>query len=143
MATFFHKPLRTVTLKDKSIVFFDGICGLCNSFVDIVIKLDFQKKLKFSPLQGETASQICPSEKIAEMKTILFFRDGKVFHKSKAVIEIFITLGGLGRLALLGRLVPSFLLDILYDLVAKYRYKIFGTQDCRIPSPEEKQRFLP
>ncbi len=130
-------------MKDKPIVFFDGICGLCNGFVNLAMSWDSQKKLLFATLQGETSAKKLPSNLSEDMTTIVFYKNGKIYQKSRAVIEILFTLGGVGVLAKVFLVVPRFLSDAIYDIVAKYRYKVFGTQTCRVPSPQERERFLP
>lgn len=134
--------------KGQQIVFFDGICGLCNDFVDVLLKVDRRKKYQFSPLQSEVAMKLLPEEfrQVGDegaFKSIVFHQNGVNFQKSKAVLLILCGLGGAWNLFWIFRLLPSALLDPLYMMVANHRYKWFGKKDsCRIPTPEERSRFL-
>ena len=125
------------------IIFFDGVCGLCDGFVDFIIKIDKEKKFIFSPLQSDFARLNLSQEYTDDLKTLVFMKDGKLYIKSWAIIHILLEIGGIWKIALIGKLFPRFLLDSLYDLVAKYRYKTFGKKkNCRLPTPEEKSRFV-
>ena len=127
----------------KEIIFFDGVCGLCNQFVDFVLQRDQLHRYRFSPLQGETAAHYLSETLRAELTTIVFYKDEKILCRSDAVLEVLIGLGGWWRYCRLLRLCPPFLRDMVYKLVAHYRYKLFSRRKtCRLPSREEKQWFL-
>lgn len=128
------------------IVFFDGYCSLCNSFVDFLMRLDKRNALKFASLQGETARKTLGplSAGAADPDSVIYYRDGKIFERSAAVIEIFRDLGGAWKLLVLFLVIPKVLRDSLYKLVARYRYQLFGRRDtCRLPTSEEKNKLLP
>jgi predicted DCC family thiol-disulfide oxidoreductase YuxK len=125
------------------IIFFDGVCGLCDGFVNFILKIDKEKKFMFSPLQSDFAHLNLSQEYTDDLKTLVLMKDGKLYLKSWAIIHILLEIGGIWKIVLIGRLFPRFLLDTLYDLVAKYRYKTFGKKkNCRLPTPEEKSRFV-
>ncbi len=125
------------------IIFFDGVCGLCDGFVNFILKIDKEKKFIFSPLQSDFARLNLSQEYTDDLKTLVLMKDGKLYIKSWAIIHILLEIGGIWKIALIGKLFPRFLLDSLYDLVAKYRYKTFGKKkNCRLPTPEEKSRFV-
>ncbi len=126
----------------NNIVFFDGICALCNSTVDYIIQKDKNSIFLFAPLQGKTASKMIP-EKATSLASLVYFRHGEVLEKSTAAIRIFSDLGGLRKLYLAFIIIPKFLRDVIYSLIAKNRYKWFGTRDhCRIPEVWIMNRFL-
>jgi predicted DCC family thiol-disulfide oxidoreductase YuxK len=126
--------------KDNNIVFFDGVCSLCNGVVDFIMKRDKKKVFRFTSLQSEYSKE---NLKNIELDTIVYISNEKIYTKSKAVLEILSTLGGLWKLSLMLKLIPSFILDIGYDLISKNRYVWFKKKDtCRIPTKEEKERFL-
>jgi predicted DCC family thiol-disulfide oxidoreductase YuxK len=128
----------------RPVIFFDGVCGLCNGFVDFILKVDKHKKFHFSPLQGALAKSKLSDEQITDLKSVVLASDNKIFIKSQAVLEILTQLGGFWMLAVVLKIFPNFVLNIFYDLIAKYRYKLFGKKEtCRIPSPEERERFIP
>ncbi len=128
----------------KIIVFFDGICNLCNGSVDFLIQRDQNAKLKFSSLQGETAKEFIPDLDREKMRTIVVWNDGEILRESEAVLFLLHHLGGIWRLmAWLGRMVPRNFRDLTYRLVSRNRYRWFGQRSsCRMPSQDEKSRFL-
>lgn len=125
------------------VIFFDGVCGLCNGFVDFILKIDKSQSFTFSPLQSEYAAQHLAPEHIRDLTSVVYLKDGQKFLKSRAVIEILNDIGGVWKLAQLGKIIPDQLRNKAYDLVAANRYKIFGKKEtCRLPTPEERARFL-
>lgn len=129
---------------EHPVVFFDGVCGLCNSFVDFLMKHDKKEIFYFAPLQGEFAKELKVLAPYRDnMSSVVLWREGHVFTESTAALEILIALGGLWTVLRVFYLIPRFMRDPFYRLVARYRYRIFGkSQTCRLPSPEEKARFL-
>ena len=128
----------------KSVVFFDGVCGLCNRFVDFVIRRDQQQIFLFSPLQGQTAERDLPAEMREEMRSIVLLEaEGQLYDKSDAALRVLAGLPGIWRGSKMMLWVPRFIRDLVYDLVAANRYRVFGKRDqCRLPTPEERSRFL-
>jgi predicted DCC family thiol-disulfide oxidoreductase YuxK len=128
----------------KPIIFFDGICHLCNGFVDLVIQKDRHALFQFAPLQGETAAKLLTTEERAELASVVLWQNGQKFTRSEAVLRIFTGLGGIYRLFAVGYILPPFLRNALYNGVAKNRYAWFGQREtCRRPLPHEKDRLLP
>ncbi len=123
------------------IVFFDGVCGLCNGFVDRLLRTDKKGALRFAPLQGETARAVLAPRRID--LTTVYLKDGnQIFEKSEAIFRVAAIAGW--RVLALGRFLPRGLTDALYDFVAKNRYLWFGKRDtCRLPTKSEAARFLP
>lgn len=127
----------------QKIIFFDGLCGLCNGFVDFMLKVDKKGIFSYSPLQSEYAAGVLPQDLREDLKTVVVMIDGKIYKKSQAIQKIFEALGGGWSLIGKNHLIPSSLLNVAYDVVASNRYKIFGKKDsCRLPTPEERARFL-
>lgn len=127
----------------ESVIFFDGVCGLCNGFVDFVIQVDKNQVFKFSPLQSDFAKAHLPEHDISELKSVVLIKNGRTYRKSEAVFEVFKSLGGTWSALSWFKILPQPLRNQGYDLVAKYRYKIFGKKEtCRLPTPEERQRFI-
>lgn len=126
-----------------NIIYFDGVCGLCNGFVDFIMKIDSAGKFKFSPLQSEFAKSRLLPRYTEDLKSVVVEIDGEILEKSDAVFKVFETLGGKWKIAAKLKILPLFLRNAGYDLVAEMRYKIFGKKDtCRLPTPEEKERFI-
>lgn len=127
----------------KNIVFFDGVCGFCNKSVDLLLKLDDERVLYFSPIQGEMARRVLPSERRENVDTISFFDGQHLFYRTTALLKIGKALGGIWLIFYPLIVLPAGWRDIVYDWVAKRRYRLGGKRDaCRMPTPEERARFL-
>ena len=130
---------------DKKIIFFDGVCNLCNRFIQFVIKYDKRKLFYFAPLQGRN-SKIFLNEKdlkIDKIQTIFLFDSGKIYNRSTAVLKIIKLFSNYWSLFYIFIIIPKFIRDLVYNIVAKYRYKLFGKMDqCMIPHPSLMDRFL-
>ncbi len=127
------------------IIFFDGVCNLCNAAIDLVLKFDQKGVFKIASLQGQTAESLLKNSPLrTELKAIVYWDQGRVSSGGEAVLKILHELNGLRWLGKLGRLLPSRLLIYAYNWVADHRYQVFGQRDtCRLPTPEERRRFLP
>jgi predicted DCC family thiol-disulfide oxidoreductase YuxK len=132
-------------LPQRPVVFFDGVCGFCNSWVDFLLSRDPDGQLMFAPLQGVTAEQLLTARHRAELSSLVFWTPQGCYRQTAAVVRILWTLGGLWALwGSLLWLVPLPLRDLGYVLVARNRYRLGGKKDaCRIPSRAERTRFLP
>lgn len=127
-----------------AIVFFDGLCVLCNGWVDFLLRADKRGRLRFAPLQGETARTRVPVALRDGMTTLVMLDARGLATRSEAVLRILEALGRPWRsLAWLGRRVPGAWRDRLYDAVAVRRTRWFGRREtCRVPTLAERARFL-
>ncbi|TGK21904.1 thiol-disulfide oxidoreductase DCC family protein [Leptospira fluminis] len=126
---------------NERIVFFDGVCNLCNGTVSWLIARDKKKILRFAPLQSERGRALPLPE--GKDSSIVFYRNGFLYYKSTAVLKILSALGFPWNLAAICFAFPIFLRDFIYDWIAKNRYLWFGrTDSCSIPSPQVADRFL-
>jgi len=138
-----HPKYKVIMNTSEGIIFFDGVCGLCNGFIDFVMVADKNERFKFSPLQSDYAKSQLPEEAIKEMGSMIVKIDGRTYSKSAGVMAVLKELGGFWNLLSVGRFLPQIFRDLAYDLVAENRYKLFGKKDtCRLPSPEERKRFI-
>jgi predicted DCC family thiol-disulfide oxidoreductase YuxK len=134
---------------EANIIFFDGVCGLCNKTVDFVLRADRNRVFLYSPLQGQTFRRITqnyPETQTVDSIYVLNRGSGaeKLLQRSDAILFILAHLPGYRWLARVGRFVPRLIRDTMYRLVAAIRYRIWGKRDsCRLPSSEERTRFLP
>jgi predicted DCC family thiol-disulfide oxidoreductase YuxK len=130
----------------KKIILFDGVCNLCDSFVQYVIKKDNKDHFRFVPLQSSLGQKIVRHIGIdpTKMDSIILYEPGLAYHyKSSAALEIGRYLGGFTALAIIFKIIPAFLRNPVYDYVARNRYKWYGKKEsCMIPSPEIKAKFL-
>jgi predicted DCC family thiol-disulfide oxidoreductase YuxK len=126
-------------------VYFDGLCGLCDRFVEFVLRRDRRGRFVFAPLQGETARARLPADLRPEpLGTVVLEEEGRFRTRSDAALAVLTGLGGAWRAAAILRLIPRPLRDLVYDWIARHRLGWFGRRDaCRIPAPEEQSRFLP
>lgn len=126
------------------VVFFDGVCGMCNKTVNFLMARDAEGRLKFAPLQGQTARQHVPESIREHMDTFVFLHAGKLHVRTGALIRILWVLGGVwGFLGSLLWLIPAPLRNLGYRFVARIRYRVYGkSESCRLPTAEERDRFL-
>jgi predicted DCC family thiol-disulfide oxidoreductase YuxK len=135
---------------DARVVLYDGVCGFCNGSVRWLIERDPEARLRYAPLQGETAAALRARhpEIPTELDTIVFVeaRPGgeRIWLRSSAVFRVMRELGGpwrwIGRLRWLA---PVALWDVAYRAFARRRYRWFGRLEaCPIPSPAVRARFL-
>ncbi len=128
-----------------SILFFDGVCGLCNRFVDFAIVRDSRRLILFAPLQGETAVECLSSSDRERLDTVVFLNQGKAYRRSAAIVRLFWNLGGIWKIAAaLLWLIPRPIRDVAYRMISRTRYRFFGRKEaCRLPTAAERGRFLP
>ncbi len=128
------------------IVLYDGVCGLCSRTVRWLIRRDRDRQLFFAPLQGETAARLRERfPKIPEtLESVVLVDRDRVYLRSKAFLYGARFLTRPWRWGWYVRWLPAFLLDLLYRLVARLRYRVWGKKEtCEIPAPDERARFLP
>lgn len=130
--------------KGKKIILFDGVCNLCDAAVQYIIKYDKSDVFRFVSLQSELGQRILKHIGIQsdKMDSIVLYEPGiAYYYKSSAALEIAKNLQGIFTLATLFRLLPSGIRDLLYDYVAKNRYKWYGKKEsCCVLT--ENSRFL-
>ena len=137
-----------ITSPKFHIIFFDGVCNLCNGFVDFLIKRDNKGRFRYASLQSDEAEQYLKN--YPDIVTgsnpesvVLLTEDGKVYTESDAVLHIAGILGNGWQLMKSFFIFPGWFRDSVYRWVARNRYKWFGQRDtCRMPTPEERDRFI-
>ena len=128
-------------------ILFDGVCNLCNGFVQFVIRHDPQGYFHFAALQSEAGQALLRAHGAppapADPESVMLLEGGRLSTHSAAVLRIAGRLGGIWRLAAVGWLLPTSWRDALYRYVARHRYRWFGRQEsCLLPTPELRSRFL-
>jgi predicted DCC family thiol-disulfide oxidoreductase YuxK len=129
---------------DKNIIFFDGNCMLCNSFIAYLVKKK-NPNLFFCDINSAMASQLLASFRLQNIpqNTIYFLQDNQLYYKSTAVFKIISRLTPFYKfIASIGSLIPLFIRDGVYSWVAKNRYRFFKQTACYIPTLEEKEKFI-
>jgi len=129
----------------KSIILFDGVCNLCNSSVNFILKHDKKKRFIFTSLQSDVAKEILLQfpTKYLNLDSIILIENGKVYEKSTAALKILKHLYNGYQLLYAFIIIPKFIRDWVYIIIAQNRYKWFGKkEECMLPTSEIKSRFL-
>lgn len=130
---------------NKAIIVFDGVCNLCNSSVQLILKHDIKHHFVFAALQSDVARDILLHypEKITKKDSILLIQDNKIYSESTAALLIAKEFNGLWKLLQVFWVVPKFIRDLIYRFIAKNRYLWFGKKEvCMVPTKENLSRFL-
>ena len=132
------------------IVLYDGVCGLCNQLVQFLLKRDKHDQLRYASLQSDFASKILVRHGLnpKDLDTVCVVinyqeSDERVLTKSTAILNVVKNLGGIWKVAALGKIIPRPIRDLLYELVARNRYRMFGKYEtCMLPEPRHRAKFL-
>ena len=127
------------------IIFFDGVCNLCNNSVDFIMRRDNRRVFRYAPLQWGYAQNLLQDYQVdtSAMSTIILLKNEKVYNRSNAALEIARDLRFPWPLLYAFKIVPRFIRDWVYDIVSRNRYNWFGKKDtCRVPTAEESSLFL-
>ena len=128
-----------------SIILFDGVCNFCNGTVNFLLKQDKKGKLRFAALQSAEGQKLLQQYNLPTQNfgSFVLIEDRKAFTQSTAGLRLYKHLPWYWQWTQVFWLVPKFLRDAVYDFIARNRYQWFGKREvCRMPSPEERQRFL-
>jgi predicted DCC family thiol-disulfide oxidoreductase YuxK len=133
------------------IILYDGVCGLCNSLVQFLLKHDKRSRLRFASLQSDFAAKVLRRHGIdaKDLDTVHVVENyeqpnEQVLQRSDAILRAGSELGGFwSASAATARVVPRALRDVIYRFVARNRYRVFGKYDtCMLPEPNQRSRFL-
>jgi predicted DCC family thiol-disulfide oxidoreductase YuxK len=128
------------------VVFYDGVCALCHRVVRFLLRADRRRMLTFAPLQGETATELRKTmpNLPTDLTSVAYVEDGKLFVESRASARLSRHLPWPWRVAVVLGWLPRPLVDFFYRIVVRYRYRVFGKyEQCSLPNPSERARFLP
>ncbi len=130
----------------KNVVLFDGVCNLCNGAVNFLIDHDPEGKLHYAALQSDFGQAVLEAHQLPtdDYGSFIFLdEEGRIYQKSRGALEVARILGGGWQWLYVFVIVPPFLRDAVYTLIARNRYRWFGKRDsCRMPTPELKSRFI-
>ena len=132
-------------LNSKGVVLFDGVCNFCNSSVNFIIRHDKKDYFRFTPLQSEIGMKISEKYNLdsGNLKSVILVDKGKIYTKTTAALRIAKQLSGAWPALYVFIIVPPPIRDVVYNIIAKYRYKWWGERDaCMIPTPEIRKKFL-
>lgn len=129
----------------EPVIFFDGYCNLCSASVQFIIARDSKAIFKYAALQSDFAKEALGTEfanRYADQGSVLSLK-GKIYTKSSAALQITRRLDGFWPLLFVFYMVPKFIRDFFYQIIAKYRYKVWGRKaQCWVASPDISARFL-
>lgn len=133
-------------MSPKPVLFFDGVCNLCNGAVQFIIRHDREAKIHFASLQSTLGKEACNAVLAAKGKvpdSLIFLDEGTYYTESEAALRVAAYLDGGWKTLRHLRVFPKILRDAVYALMAKSRYRLFGKRRaCMLPTPELKSRFL-
>lgn len=132
-------------MPDSPIILFDGVCNLCNRSVQFVIKRDRKNIFRFASLQGQTGQALLKKFDLPadDLNSFILVEGDRVYKKSTAALRVARSLSGGWSLLYGFMIVPPFIRNTVYSLIAKNRYRWFGKrEECMIPSPDLKSKFL-
>jgi predicted DCC family thiol-disulfide oxidoreductase YuxK len=139
-----EKDLLSAAGVSKPIIFYDDVCVMCNGFVNLILSVDRRRQFLFAPLGGETSGKILPPlPDDPGQWSMVYVDESGVHDQSDASLEVYRRLGGLWWFLSLAQVFPRSIRNPVYRVIARNRYRWFGKRDtCRLPTAEEKTRFL-
>lgn len=132
-------------MNEQAIILFDGVCNLCNKSVQTVIRFDKKKTFQFASLQSNQGQALLKQYGLSdkELSSFVLIQHNKAVTRSSAALMVARQLSGPIKILYGFMIVPAFIRDAVYNMIARNRYKWFGKQDaCMIPTPALKARFL-
>lgn len=130
---------------DTAVIFFDGVCNLCNSSVNFIIDRDSNRYFRYAALQSEAGQRFLNKHGLSatDFDSIVLYDGANVYQKSTAALRIAKKLDGIYPVLYAFIVIPVKIRDFFYTFIANNRYKWFGRrEECRIPTPELKRLFL-
>jgi predicted DCC family thiol-disulfide oxidoreductase YuxK len=139
--------IRQLAVPDSAppILLFDGVCNFCNGVVNFVLDHDPQGRFRFAALQSDVGKQLLAEHGLGDLplSTSVLIAGGRAYPDSEGILRAAVLLGGPFKLLTPLLFVPRALRDLLYRAFARNRYRWFGVADqCRVPTPEIRSRFL-
>ena len=130
---------------DHPVVLFDGVCNFCNGSVNFILRQDRKGIFRFAALQSEAGQEILDQYGLANesFDSFILVEKGKIYQRSTAALKVFNKLSWYWKWTQLFFIIPPFIRNMVYDFIARNRYKWFGKKEsCMLPSPAVKERFL-
>jgi predicted DCC family thiol-disulfide oxidoreductase YuxK len=132
-------------MNDHPIILFDGVCNFCNGAINFIIQRDRKRIFRYAPLQSEAGQQLLQQHHLSTtaLDSFILINNGKAYKKTTAAIHLYPKLGGAWKLMRALWILPPFIRDAGYNIIAANRYKWWGKKDtCMIPSKEVRSLFL-
>jgi predicted DCC family thiol-disulfide oxidoreductase YuxK len=149
--SFVPVPQTTVLDAPRPVLLYDGTCGFCAESVQLVLRNDRRGTLRFAALDGTFGRTLrARHPELARVDSVVWYEPAhddaseRLLTRSGAALRVARYLGGAWHLATMGVLIPRRLRDAVYDLVARHRHSLIrGGQQCLVPTPDQRDRFLP
>jgi len=138
-------PATVVDGIDRPVLLFDGVCNLCHAGIRAIVRLDAEGEILFAPLQSDVGRELLDRQGLSTdyFDSMVLVEGDSHYTKSTAVLRVCRYLDGPFPLVYPLVYLPRRLRDTVYDLVAEYRYGVFGRKDeCTVPEPHVRERFL-
>ena len=132
-------------MSDKPVMLFDGVCNFCDNTVNFIIDRDPQKKIRFAALQSQSGQKLLQQFELdtENFDSVILVYQGRYYKKTSAILRVVKWMKFPWWLLRVFIIVPPFLRNFFYDIVARNRYKWFGKLEyCRVPTADMKERFL-
>ena len=132
-------------LKSQPILLFDGECGFCNRTVQFFLRNEKKsKKMHFAPLESEEGKALRKFFEIDEKTdSLILIKGHSAYIKSCAALRLAPFMKGLWPVLIVFVIIPPFLRNIVYNMIARHRMKLFGrVQSCELLQNEDRKRFL-
>lgn len=129
----------------KALILFDGTCNLCQGSVQFVLKHEKAPWYSFASLQSDTGQRVLEQYHLPQdsFRSFVLVENGKLYTQSTAALKVTRKLRGAWPLLYCFMIVPAFVRNVVYNIIARNRHKWFGkTESCMLPTPELKERFL-
>jgi predicted DCC family thiol-disulfide oxidoreductase YuxK len=125
----------------QPIIFYDGLCGLCDKSVQFILKHDKHERFLFCALQSNYAQEVLGNN--ISFDSFILYDNGKVYTQSTGALLTLKKLGGFWQLLYALVVIPAFIRNTVYKYIAKNRYQWFGKYDvCKVPTPQQKKSFI-
>ena len=127
----------------KAIVLFDGDCNFCDASVQFIIKRDPKAYFHFASIQSEVGQSYVEQFQLQSIDSVIVIENNRAYTKSSAALRIAKRFSGMWKLLFLAKIIPLPIRDMVYNYIAKNRYKWFGKKEvCHLPTKSERERFL-
>ncbi|WP_244444986.1 thiol-disulfide oxidoreductase DCC family protein [Oceanobacillus jeddahense] len=125
------------------IILFDGECHVCDTFVQFILNKDTENQFLFTSLQSEAGIYLRKKYRVPDnLDSVLLIDGEKIYIKSDAALKVLQNIPLPWKLLTVGKILPYFIRDALYDFIARNRHKWFGKkQACRLPTAQERKQF--
>ncbi len=132
-------------MAEKSVILFDGVCNLCNGFVNFLILRDKKDKFQFGSMQSSKVKELLNQyqHRADDLSTVILIKHNKLYSQSSAVLKILRQMSGAWPLMYAFIIIPKPIRDFIYQIIARNRYTLFGKKDsCMVPNPRWKAKFI-